>query len=100
MRGRKHIATFKAQDTKFEEMATVATNNGAYSVQSLVPSIVYILDGDTLVIASSAGSMTVSLETAKIIAGELPEILKDYKADRKNGRVQMSTRDIQRMLKV
>ena len=44
--------------------------------------------------------MEVKLSTAKIIAEELPDILADYKRTKRDGRVQMDSKAIQRMLRV
>ena len=81
-------------------MATHATNLGAYTVESLAPGLCYFLQGDTVILGASSGFMKVHLTTAKVIADELPQILADYEADNRNGLVQMSTRDIQRMLEL
>lgn len=99
-RGRKPIEVFNQKELHINEMATTATNSGAYTVESLAPGLCYFLEGQTVVVASSNGYMKVHLTVAEIIADELPQILADYKADRKNGLVQMSTRDIQRMLEL
>ena len=97
-RGRKPIAAFERKELHVNEMATTATNSGAYTVESLAPGLCYFMQGDTVVLASSNGYMKVHLTTAHVIAEELAQILADYEADKRNGLVQMSTRDIQRML--
>ena len=99
-RGRKPIATFGAKEMHINEMATTATNLGAYTVESLAPGLCYFIEGDTVVLATSTGYMKVHLSVAHVIAEELAEILKDYEADKHNGLVQMSTREIQRMLEI
>ena len=99
-RGRKPIATFGQKDLHINEMATTATNLGAYTVESLAPGLCYFIDGDTVVLASSTGYMKVHLTTAKVIASELDGIISDYETDKRNGVVPMSTREIQRMLEV
>ena len=99
-RGRKPVALFSQKKMHIGEMATTATNLGAYTVESLAPGLCYFIDGDTVVLATSNGFMKVHLTTAHVIAEELPQILADYKADRHNGLVQMSMRDIQRMLEL
>ena len=99
-RGRKPIATFGHKELNINEMATTATNSGAYTVESLATGLIYFLQGDVVVVACSGGFMKVHLTTAKVIAEELPEILKDYEADKRTGLVPMSTRDIQRMLEL
>ena len=97
-RGRKPIAIFGQKELHVNEMATTATNLGAYTVESLAPGLCYFLEGDTVIMASSGGYMKVHISTARVIAEELAQILADYEADKRNGFVQMSTREIQRML--
>lgn len=97
-RGRKPIAAFERKELHINEIATTATNSGAYTVESLAPNLCYFIQGDTVVLASSNGYMKVHITTAHVIAEELPEILKDYEADKHNGLAPMSTREIQRML--
>lgn len=99
-RGRKPIATFGQKEMHINEMATTATNLGAYTVESLAPGLCYFIEGDIVVIGASSGYMKVHLTTAKVIADELPQILVDYEADKRTGLVPMSTRKIQRMLEV
>ena len=97
-RGRKPIATFGSKELHINEIATTATNLGAYTVESLAPGLCYFIEGDTVVIASSTGYMKVHLTTAKVIASELDGIIDDYEQDKRNGVVPMSTSEIQRML--
>ena len=92
------IARFGEKNLHINEMATTATNMGVYTVESLAPGLCYFVDGETVVLASSTGYMKVHLTTAKVIAEELPDILADYEADKRNGLVPMSTRKIERML--
>ena len=98
--GRKPVAKFCIKDLHINEMATTATNLGAYTVESLAPGLCYFIDDDTVVFGTSTGYMRVHITTAKVIAEELPQIMKDYEADRRNGLVQMSTRKIQSMLEL
>ena len=51
-----------------------------------------------MVIAASSGYVKVHMTTAKIIAEELADILDDYRKDKRNGVVPMSTRAISKML--
>ena len=97
-RGRKPIATFGNKELHINEMATTATNCGAYTVESLAPGLCYFIQGDLVVIGASSGYMKVHLSTAKVIASEMAGIIADYESDKRNGMVPMSTRDIQRML--
>lgn len=97
-RGRKPIATFGNKELHINEMATTATNFGAYTVESLAPGLCYFIQGDTVVLAASSGYMKVHLTTAHVISEELPGILADYEQDKHNGLVPMSTRKIERML--
>ena len=97
-RGRKPIAAFERKELHVNEMATTATNGGAYTVESLAPGLCYFMQGDTVVLASSNGYMKVHLTTAKVIASELSGIIEDYESDKRNGVVPISTRKIERML--
>lgn len=97
-RGRIPIARFASKELHINEMATTATNMGAYTVESLAPGLCYFVDADTVVIASSGGYMKVHLTTAKVIASELSGIIEDFETDKRNGVVPMSTRKIERML--
>lgn len=97
-RGRRPIARFVSADLHINEMATTATNAGAYTVESLAPGLCYFIEDDTFILAASSGYMKVHLSTAKVIASELSGIIEDYEQDRRNGVVPMRTRDIQRML--
>ncbi len=99
-RGRKPIAAFERKELHINEIATTATNSGAYTVESLAPGLCYFIEGDIVVIGASSGYMKVHLTTAKVIADELPQILENYEADKHSGLVPMSTREIQRMLEV
>lgn len=97
-RGRRPIAHFASKELHINEMATTATNNGVYTVESLAPGLCYFIEGDTVVIGASSGYVKVHLTTAKVIASELDGIIKDYEQDKRNGVVPMSTRKIERML--
>ena len=96
--GRKPVASFCRKDLHINEMATTATNMGAYTVESLVNGLCYFIDDNTVVFGTHTGFMKVNMSTAKTMAKELPQILADYTANRHNGLEQMSTREIQRML--
>lgn len=97
-RGRRPIAQFHDVELHINEMATTATNGGAYTVESLAPGLCYFLQGDVVILAASSGYMKVHLTTAKVIAEELAGVIADYETDKRNGVVPMSTRDISRML--
>lgn len=97
-RGRRPIAYFASKELHINEMATTATNNGVYTVESLAPGLCYFIEGDTVVIGASSGYVKVHLTTAKVIASELSGIIDDYEQDKRNGVVPMSTRKIGRML--
>lgn len=99
MGNRKNIIIKEYQKEKnVDEMATRASNDGIYTVESLAPGLCYFVDGDTVVIASSTGYMKVHITTARFIASELDGIIDDYEQDKRNGVVPMSTRKIERML--
>lgn len=100
MRGRRPIAIFGADTRHINEIATTAANAGAYTVESNASGICYLMQGDIVVIASSGGFVKLHLSTAEIIADELYDILQQYKADKREGRMPMSTREIQKMLEL
>lgn len=99
-RGRKPIAVFGYENKHIDYTARVATNKGIYVVESLRNGLYYFLDGDQVVIATSAGHMRINLETAELIAGELCGIIADYKESKRENRVQMDSRAISKMLEV
>lgn len=99
-RGRKPIAAFGTDTRHINEIATTATNLGAYTVESLAPGLYYFLDGEHVVLATGNGYMKVHMSTARVIAKEMPDILADYEESKREGRVQMDTKAIQRMLRV
>ena len=98
-RGIKPIAIFELADTThMNEIATSASNKGAYAVESLCPGLMYFFYGDRLAIASGKGSMTVHISTAEVIVEELADILEDYKDNLREGRTPMDSRSIGKML--
>lgn len=99
-RGRKPIADFNTDITHINEIATAASNLGAYTVESLAPGLCYFVYGDKVRLVTGKGYMEVKLSTTQIIAEELPDILADYKRTKRDGRVQMDSKAIQRMLRV
>lgn len=98
MRGKKPVAIFGYANRHMAETATIATNKGIYVVESLCGGLYYFLEDEQVIIASSGGHMRVDLETAEMIASELAGIIADYKADKREGRKPMNTRQISKML--
>ena len=99
-RGRKPIAVFGYENKHIDYTARVATNKGIYVVESLRNGLYYFLDDGEVVIATSAGHMRIDIQTAELIADELAGIIRDYKVDQREKRMQMGSRDISRMLEV
>lgn len=99
-RGRKPIAVFGYENRHIDYTARVATNKGIYVVESLRNGLYYFLDDGEVVIATSAGHMRIDIQTAELIADELAGIIRDYKVDQREKRMQMGSRDISRMLEV
>jgi len=100
MRGRKPIAVFGYENKHIDYTARVATNKGIYVVESLRNGLYYFLEGEQVVIATSAGHMRVDIETAELIASELGGIISDFRNDQHEHRVQMDSRAISKMLEV
>ena len=99
-RGKKPIAVFGYENKHIDYTARVATNKGIYVVESLRNGLYYFLDDGEVVIATSAGHMRIDIQTAELIADELAGIIRDYKVDQREKRMQMGSRDISRMLEV
>lgn len=98
-RGRKPIIQYTDKEINVDVYATKQAGTGAYTVESLKQGLCYFINGDTFTICTATGCAEMRLATAKVIAKELPEILREYTNDQKEGRRQMSTRQIQRMLR-
>ena len=99
-RGRKPVAVFGYENKHIDYTARVATNKGIYVVESLKNGLYYFLDDGEVVIATSAGHMRIDIETAELIVSELGGIIADYKANQREHRVQMNSREISKMLEV
>ena len=89
---------FRRQEYRISNMATAAGNLGVKTIESLKGGIYYFFEDDEVVIATSTGSAKMKLATAEIIAEELSDMVKEFRADRREGRMPMDTREIQRML--
>lgn len=97
-RGRKPIAIFGGYNYQINEVATSASNKGAYTVESICPGLVYFIFNDKVTIASERGSMTVHITAAEQIAEELLDIIADFKYWQREGRTPMDSRSIGKML--
>lgn len=100
MRGRKPIIQFANEDKHIAEIATLATNMGIYTVESLKGGIYYFCEDDKIVIATSRGYMKTDISTAEILAEELNGIIYDFRTYMREGRKLMDTRSISKMLEV
>lgn len=96
--GRRPIASFIDRESHVNELATNAGNHGAYTVESLIPGLCYIVYADRVSIATNKGSMTVSVKTAKTIAEEIVDILEDVEQNVRDGITPMDSRSIGKML--
>lgn len=99
-RGRKPAATFGSREQRINEMATRASNKGIYTVESLREGLIYFIEEDTVIIASSCGFMKCDLNVAELIANELSEVIEDVKQHRRDHRKLMDARHIGKMLEV
>lgn len=97
-RGRRKAVMFSAAEQHINEMATRASNKGAYTVQSLREGMVYLADGDYITIATGNGCMTCKMEIAELIANELGDVIAEVKQHRREKRKLMDARHIGKML--
>lgn len=99
MGNRKNIIIKEYQKEKnVETMATRASNDGIYTVDSFIKTIHYFFEGDEVVIATPYGYMRTTLDKAETIGKELLDIIPMVRDDIKQGRKPMDSRAIGKML--
>lgn len=96
-KSRVTIKTYKPMD--IDRIATKATSDGIYTVESMLYGIRYFFEEDEVVIANTRGCMSLSMDNAKVLADELRDLLEDVKSIRREGRKILGSREINEMLK-
>ena len=97
-RGRKSKLEFheyRESHNDIDTKATRANNLGMYTVESLTSGIYYFFDDEKCVIAGTSGFVMMSRETAKQIADEFADIVREVN---ENHRTPMSSKAIGKML--
>lgn len=92
--------TFQAYPTKknMDGIATRATNQGIYTVDSEIKTVHYFFEDGNMVLGTPNGHMRLSMDMAETIASELVEIIPEVRAHTRSGRRLMDSRSIRKML--
>lgn len=99
MANRKNIIIKEYQKEKnVDEMATRASNDGIYTVDSFIKTLHYFFEGNEVVLATPHGYLRTSLDKAETMCRELSEIIPMVRDDIKEGRKPMDSRSIGKML--
>lgn len=99
MGNRKNIIIKEYQKEKnVDEMATRASNDGIYTVDSFIKTLHYFFEGNEVVLATPHGYLRTSLDKAETMSKELQEIIPMVRDDIKEGRKPMDSRSIGKML--
>ena len=86
------------KEKNVEIMATKATNEGVYTVDSLIATLHYFFEGNEVVLATPHGYIRTDLDRAETIGKELVELVPEIREDRRVGRKPMDARSIGKML--
>lgn len=81
-----------------DEIATRATNQGIYTVDSEIKTVHYFIEDNSMVIGTPNGHLRMSIDRAEAIAWELIDIIPEYRKDRREGRKLMTSKQIGKML--
>lgn len=101
------IENMRAKDLTFkiypkprniEEIATRASNNGAYTVDSEVRTVHYFFENGVMTLGTPNGDLQLSMDNAELIAKELVEIIPEVRQHTDSGRRIMDSRSIGKML--
>lgn len=99
MGNRKNIIIKEYRKEKnVDEMATRASNDGIYTVDSFIKTLHYFFEGNEVVLATPHGYLRTSLDKAETMCRELQEIIPMVRDDIKEGRKPMDSRSIGKML--
>ncbi len=99
MANRKHIEIIQYDKEKNAAcMATKASNDGLYTVDSMIPTLHYFFDGKYVTLATPNGRIRMTIDRAETISEELAEIIPMVRDDIKNNRRPMDARSIGKML--
>ena len=99
MANRKHIEITEYEKEKNVAcMATKASNDGMYTVDSLIPTLHYFFDSKYVTLATPNGRIRMTIDRAETIVEELAEIIPMVRQDIKDKRRPMDARSIGKML--
>ena len=99
MANRKNLEIIQyTKDKNVACMATKASNDGMYTVDSMVGTLHYFFDDKYVTLATPNGYIRLTIERAETIAEELAEIIPMVRDDIKNNRRPMDARSIGKML--
>lgn len=100
MANRKNIIIREYKKEKnVDKMATRASNDGIYTVDSFIKTLHYFFEGNEVVISTPYGYLRTSLDKAETIGNELVEIIPMVKQDLRDGRKPMNAKAIGQMLR-
>lgn len=98
MRPKDLTFTAYPKPRNIEEIATRATNNGIYTVDSEVRTVHYFFEEGVMILGTPNGHLRLSIDKAERIAEELVEIIPEVRQHTKSGRKIMDSRSIGKML--
>lgn len=81
-----------------DEIATRATNQGVYTVDSEVRTVHYFFEKGVMTLGTPNGDLQLSIDKAERIAKELVEIIPEVRQHTDSGRTIMDARAIGKML--
>lgn len=98
MRPKDLVFTSYPTPRSIDEIATRATNQGIYTVDSEIKTVHYFLEDGYMVIGTPNGHLRLSIDRAEAIAWELIDIIPEYRKDIREGRRLMTSKEIGKML--
>lgn len=98
MRPKDLTFTSYPKPKNIEEIATRATNQGIYTVDSEVRTVHYFFEDGKMVLGTPNGHLRLSMDMAETIASELVEIIPEVRQHTYSGRKIMDSRSIGKML--
>ena len=98
MRPKDLTFTSYPKPRNIEEIATRATNQGIYTIDSEVRTVHYFFDEGVMILGTPNGHLRLSIDKAERIAEELVEIIPEVRQHARSGRKVMDSRSIGKML--
>ena len=98
MRPKDLTFTSYPKPRNIEEIATRATNQGVYTVDSEVRTVHFFFENGVLTLGTPNGDLKLSMDKAERIAKELVEIIPEVRQHTNSGRKIMDSRSIGKML--